>query len=246
MAHTESGDGDGMEEQADPGRGPTLRALRIPRPLAEDAADLIREQILTGGFRRGEHLVEARIAQELNISRGPVREAFKLLGAEGLLADEPRRGTFVVALGPDDVREIYELRGALEGLAARLIAGRRDPAALAELRAAIGRIEEAAAALDPVALGRHDLAFHETLCRMSGNRRIHAAFLQHARALRTLIRFDEYLYGTPADIVEQHRRLLAPIEAGDGEAAARIAERHCEDARQLLANYLDGLEERHA
>ncbi len=62
-----------------------LRPLEVPRSLAEDAADRIREQILAGGFAQGEHLVEAKIADQLNISRGPVREAFKLLRAEGLL-----------------------------------------------------------------------------------------------------------------------------------------------------------------
>ena len=62
-----------------------LQPLEAPRSLAEDAADRIREQILSGGFRQGEHLVETRIAQQLHISRGPVREAFKLLRAEGLL-----------------------------------------------------------------------------------------------------------------------------------------------------------------
>ena len=66
----------------------TLRPLEAPRSLAEDAADRIREQILSGGFRQGEHLVEAKLAEQLNISRGPVREAFKLLRAEGLLNEE--------------------------------------------------------------------------------------------------------------------------------------------------------------
>ena len=74
------------------GSGPDLRPLDGPRSLGEDAADAIREQILNGGFQRGEHLVEARIAQRLGISRGPVREAFKLLRAEGLVAEKARDG----------------------------------------------------------------------------------------------------------------------------------------------------------
>src|SRR6187549_1334353 len=108
-----------------------LAPLTAPRSLAEDAADRIREQILSGGYSQGEHLVEAKIADQLAISRGPVREAFKLLRAEGLLTEEPRRGTFVVSMTPDDVREIYGLRAALEGRAARLLARGRDTKALA-------------------------------------------------------------------------------------------------------------------
>ena len=92
-----------------------LPALRLPRSLAEDAADVLRTQILAGGLPRGAHLVEARIARQFNVSRGPVREAFKLLRAEGLVEEEPRRGTFVVTLSSVDVREIYDLRAALEG-----------------------------------------------------------------------------------------------------------------------------------
>ena len=102
-------------------QGTRLTPIEAPRSLAGDAADRIREEILAGGFRPGDHLVEAKIAEQLSISRGPVREAFKLLRAEGLLKEEPRRGTFVVSLSADDVREIYELRAALESAAGRLL-----------------------------------------------------------------------------------------------------------------------------
>jgi len=71
-----------------------LAPLETPRSLAGDAADRIRESILSGGFRPGEHLVEARIAQQLEVSRCPVRYAFKLLRADGLVEEEPRRVTF--------------------------------------------------------------------------------------------------------------------------------------------------------
>ncbi len=144
----------------------TLRPLDAPRSLAEDAADRIREQILAGGFAQGEHLVEARIAEQLNVSRGPVREAFKLLRSEGLLLDEPRRGTFVVSLSADDVREIYSLRAAIEGRAAKLLAGRRDPAAIAELRVLLSSMEAAAEVDDVATVYRQDLAFHDAVCRL--------------------------------------------------------------------------------
>ena len=73
-----------------------MRPLRARKPLAEEAADQIREEILAGRLGQGERLVEVRIADALNISRGPVREAFKLLRAEGLLNEEQNRGTYVV------------------------------------------------------------------------------------------------------------------------------------------------------
>ena len=75
---------------------PAFAPLAVPRKLADDAAAALREQILSGGIKLGTHLVEARIAALLNVSRGTVREAFKALAAEGLIQEEPRRGAFVV------------------------------------------------------------------------------------------------------------------------------------------------------
>ena len=105
----------------------------------EEAADQIREEILAGRLGQGERLVEVRIADALNISRGPVREAFKLLRAEGLLNEEQNRGTYVVQLSSDDVREIYDLRAAIESRAAKLLARSGRPADLEAIRQALYR-----------------------------------------------------------------------------------------------------------
>lgn len=219
----------------------SLPALAPPRSLAEDAADVLRAQILAGGLPRGAHLVEARIARQLNVSRGPVREAFKVLRAEGLVEEEPRRGTFVVTLSSVDVREIYDLRAALEGRAARSIARTRDPQTIALLRATLDRIAAAAAAGDVREVARNDLAFHESLCRLSGNGRLHMVFLRHVPALQTLIKLDEYLYRSLPEIAAQHEPILAAIRAGDADAAAAACEAHCDEARDQVADYIDHL-----
>lgn len=219
-------------------RQATLRPLTAPRSLTEDAADRIREQILGGGFRQGEHLVEAKIAEQLNISRGPVREAFKLLRAEGLLNEEPRRGTFVVSLTAQDVRDIYGLRAALEGRAARLIARSQNPAALARLRALADDIDRAVAANDAVAASRADLAFHEGLCELCGNSRIHEVFMRYVPTLRGLLRLDEKVLGSLDEISSQHRPFVQAIESGDEESAARLLSEHAEHAGELIAGVL--------
>jgi GntR family transcriptional regulator of gluconate operon len=216
----------------------TLRPLDAPRSLAEDAADRIREQILGGGFKQGEHLVEAKIAEQLNISRGPVREAFKLLRAEGLLNEEPRRGTFVVSLTADDVREIYGLRAALEGRAGRMVARAHDTAALARLRALADDIDRAVASGDPVAASRADLAFHEGLCELCGNSRIHEVFMRYVPTLRGLLRLDEQVLRSLDEISLQHRPLVEAIEAGDEERAATLLNEHAEHAGELIAGVL--------
>jgi len=218
-----------------------LRPLEAPRSLTEDAAERIREEILSGGFLQGEHLVEARIAEQLNVSRGPVREAFKLLRAEGLLEEEPRRGTFVVSLSSADVRQIYGLRAAIEGRAARLLATDPSPPAVAELRESLERIEQAVAARDPAAVFRRDLEFHEGLCRLSGNARLHEVFVRYVPMLRALLRLDERVVGSLDDAVLQHRGLVEAIEAGDPAEAARRAEEHSDHAGDLIAAYLESL-----
>ncbi|MEP7060467.1 MAG: GntR family transcriptional regulator [Actinomycetota bacterium] len=217
----------------------TLKPLQPTRSLAEDAADMIREQILGGGFEQGEHLVEARIAEQLNVSRGPVREAFKLLRAEGLLEEEPRRGTFVVTLSPDDVREIYGLRAAIEGRAARMLAMANDSAATAELRRLLGAMEDAVRVGDAAAVFRRDLAFHDGLCRLAGNDRLHEVFLRHVPMLRALLRLDERVYRSLDEVANEHLPLVEAIEGGDAEAAARMAEAHCDHAGDLISAYIE-------
>ncbi|HSL09888.1 MAG TPA: GntR family transcriptional regulator [Actinomycetota bacterium] len=216
-----------------------LRPIAPPRSLAEDAADRIREEILSGGFAQGEHLVEAKIAERLNVSRGPVREAFKLLRSEGLLQEEPRRGTFVVRLLPADIREIYGVRAAIEGRAARSIAERRDTVAASELRERLAAIEDAVRRGEPTAVFRRDLEFHDALCRLSGNARLHEVFTRYVPTLRALLRLDEHVYRSLDDIAMEHRPLLDAIERGDAARAAELAEHHCDHAGELIAGLID-------
>jgi DNA-binding GntR family transcriptional regulator len=216
-----------------------LRPLHAPRSLAEDAADRVREQILAGGFRQGEHLVEAKIAEQLGISRGPVREAFKLLRAEGLLEEEPRRGTFVVSLTPDDVRQIYGLRAALEGRAARLLARSGNPSAIESLRSLADAIEAAVRSEDPAAVSRADLAFHEGLCSLCGNERIHEVFVRYVPTLRALLRLDEQVLRSLDEIPLQHRPFVEAIADGDEELAGRLLADHVDEAGELIAELLE-------
>jgi GntR family transcriptional regulator of gluconate operon len=221
---------------------PPLAPLAAPRSLAEDAADRIREQILSSGFRPGEHLVEAKIAEQLAISRGPVREAFKLLRAEGLLKEEPRRGTFVVSLTANDVREIYGLRAALEGRAARTLARDRRPETLDRLRALADQIDTAVAAGDSSAVARADLAFHQGLCELCGNARILEVFDRYVPTLRALLRLDELVLRSLSEVSLQHRPLVEAIEAGDDDSASRLLAEHSEQAGELIAGIVSANE----
>lgn len=238
----------GQPDQSEPARVPTdlgaLPALPAPRRLAEDAADILRERILAGGLVRGTHLVEAKIAAQLNVSRGTVRAAFSILAAEGLIVEGTRRGAFVVSLTGADVREIYDVRAAVEGRAAQLIVRAGLPAVLADLDGIVSAMEAAAKAGDVATVRRLDLEFHERVCVLSGNRRLHEVFVRHVPAVQTLIRHDDRLHFPGEATAAQHRPLLDALRGGDPEAAARAFQHHCDEARDLVAPYFDRLDDR--
>lgn len=218
----------------------TLKPLSSPT-LSEQTAEAIRSRILGGTFASGERLVETRLAKQLQVSRGPVREALKQLAAEGLVREEPRRGTFVAAPTEEDARDLYDLRAAIEARAARLVIDRDDPSAIPALREALERISAAVRAADLRSLVRSDYEFHETLCRASGNRRLHEVFVRNAGVLRVLIHLEEERFYESFDEVEhQHREVLEQIEAGDGPGAEALVVEHLESARDRLLNHLKG------
>jgi GntR family transcriptional regulator of gluconate operon len=220
----------------------SLRPL-ASRTLADRAAELLRERILAGDLASGDRLVEARIAQQLGISRGPLREALRQLGAEGLVREEPRRGTFVATPTAEDVRDAYDLRAAIEGKAVRLVISTADPAALDALRRALDRIGAAAKAGDLRKLVRADYDFHETLCRVSANRRLHETFVRNASALRILLRLEEErFYRSFDEVWNQHRELLTAVEAGDASDAETMFTEHLESARDRLMKHLATVE----
>jgi GntR family transcriptional regulator, gluconate operon transcriptional repressor len=136
------------------------------------------------------------------------------------------------------------LRAAIEGRAARLLAARKDPAAIGELRALLSSIQAAAEADDVTTVYRQDLAFHDAVCRLSGNERLHEVFARYVPMLRALLHVDERMQESLSVVAEQHRPVVDAIEAGDVEAAVRHAEHHCDQAGDLIAGYLDSLSER--
>jgi DNA-binding GntR family transcriptional regulator len=216
-----------------------LEPLEPRATLAHTTADALRERILSGHFAPGERLVEAEIARQLGISRGPVREAMAKLREEALVRDEPHRGWFVSELTADDIREIYELRSAIEARAARLIIERDDAAAFAELGALFDRLREAAKADDRDRFAQLDYEFHETLTRLSGNRRLHRVFVNQAGFLRTLLRLEiTTQYESLDGILSEHEHLLKEIQSRDRARAEAACELHLEQAGERVTRML--------
>src|SRR5438309_739868 len=138
-------------------------------PLAQGVAGEIRERILGGRFAPGARLAEEPLSEELGVSRMPVREALRLLSAEGIVVLEPRRGASVASHTPEQVQELVEVRATLEGLNARLAARRHDPVQIAKLERIVAdgaRINERT---ELSVIQANNARFHEALEDIAAN-----------------------------------------------------------------------------
>ena len=209
--------------------------MQLPDSLSKRVLHELRERILDGQFSLGEKLSEAGLARDLGISRGPVREALQDLRAEGLVQQEPRRGAFVVRLDADDVREIYDLRAALETRAVRLMMERPADDWLPAVEIALERLLLATYDGQRADVAKADLAFHDVICQMSGNSRLRAVFTASAAVLRMLLVVE----GSASSLADEqlrddHRVLCQVLREGDARAAEAAFDRHLREARDRV------------
>lgn len=208
----------------------TLTAVAIGRlgdahrTLREIVAEEIREMIQRGDLGPGERLLEDRLAEQLGVSRNPVREAIRALEHTGLVEVQPRRGAYVAALDPQQAVELLELRAVLESFAARLAAERRTPPQLADIRAAFEAGRAATEANNAVSAARAHRAFHLAIEAAAGNSYLGPA-VEPLRA-RTELVFVVLADRRGLIGWTEHVAILEAIEAGDPDAAAAAARRH--------------------
>jgi DNA-binding GntR family transcriptional regulator len=131
--------------------------------LAEQVARELRQAILTRRRKPGDRLVEDRLSEEMGVSRVPIREALRVLAAEGLVEVQPRRGASVAKVSPEVARDLVEVRATLEGLNARLAARHHEDAIVAELRRVLEAGNAAARSRNLDDLVRLNGAFHDKL-----------------------------------------------------------------------------------
>jgi len=186
---------------------------------------VLRRGILDGELAPGHRLRSAALATHPNASRTPVREALRKLETEGLVVAS-RNGLVVRQLTEQDLTEIFYIREALEGMAARLAAENATPAELDELKAMFEDLETSAARGDIAGLRELTGEFHMLVCRASHNARLAQALqglLDHARQAQSS---TLYLPGRPADALKEHRGLLRAIEKRDLDLAETVARQH--------------------
>jgi DNA-binding GntR family transcriptional regulator len=212
---------------------PTSEHELLPRgrSAAQQAYEYVKARLLDGRFAGGTLLSENEIAQRLNVSRTPVRQAFVQLEAEGLLELYPRRGALVVPISASEAEDVLEARMLIEQHAAhRAAASGRTLAAT--LRALVAEQEES---LDDVpGFARSDRAFHRAIVEAGGNqlltRQYDALRDRHQRIAAAAVARDP---GRIARFIAEHREILGAIEGGDGDAAASLMASHLQSAHEL-------------
>ncbi|WP_328683993.1 GntR family transcriptional regulator [Streptomyces sp. NBC_01261] len=182
----------------------------------------LRQDIIAGRLRPGDRLVERELAERFGISRVPVREAIRALVAEGFVHFETPRRTVVRRLTPNDVRELFELREALEVYAAGLAASRATPEELAEVRDLLDRAAAATEAGDAEVITDINSRLHDSIVAIAGNTLLTAALEPVAGRLRWMTRRNEEW----PQLLLEHRELYEAIASGDPDRARAHALAH--------------------
>jgi phosphonate utilization transcriptional regulator len=221
---------------------PTIALLQTSS-LASAAQAELERMILSGELAPGAKLTEMALAARLGISRGPLREAFRMLEEAGLVRTEKNRGVFVRDIPIDEAIEIFDLRAAMDELVGRQLAERITPAQLKEVKALVDAMERAvkAPASEESAREYHllNLQFHDRLVEMAGNRKLTAIYRKLIKELslfRRLNLADGWLMPVSAG---EHRAIVKAIAAGEPAAAGQAMFDHVMESKErTVRNHL--------
>jgi len=212
---------------------PSLSQLKRFSGLDVDVLEVLREAILDGVFQPGDRLNESHIADQLNISRGPVREALRRLEEMGLVVRSPGRGCFVRQYERRDIEELWTLRSVLEQFAIGLaspVATKKDLRHLSEI---INKMHQAAAEKEQRKLLKLDFQFHDYLLELAN----HSLLKETWQSLG--IRIQRFLYLQPAiydnldKIPQTHEPIVSALKAGDTAKAQEAIEQHISEVAEL-------------
>src|SRR6476660_7793508 len=209
--------------------------------LREQALDVLRNAITSGEIKPGTHLVETELSAALSISRGTLREALRQLQQEGLVEPSERGRLRVRTVSAPEIGDMFEVRSALEGLAAALLCTIRNrKAVVRQLQTALDALAAATGSIhDMVEI---DLQFHRTLCTLTGN----AALLRSWEGIAGSIRMSIMFAGTDRALsnmsVPRHQVLVDAVAAGDPDQARIAVDEHMREAATALIEQHPDLE----
>jgi DNA-binding GntR family transcriptional regulator len=208
------------------------------KPLREIVFESLREAIINGNLEPGERMMEIQLADEMGVSRTPVREAIRKLELEGFVVMIPRKGAYVAGISLKDIADVFEIRAALESLAAALAAERITEEELESLECSLVKVAECTEADDLEALITVDTDFHDILYKASRNERL----VQIVSNLREQIqRFRMTSLSQPGrmkDAMEEHRKLVEALSERNIELARTLAREHIEYAESSMLDVI--------
>jgi DNA-binding GntR family transcriptional regulator len=233
----------GAEERAGDGRdGAGSEALIQQSLLGKQVYELLWQRIVSHQLQPGDKLSDLRLSEELRVSRTPVREALHRLAQEGIVRAESRRGFYVSHFSSEDVREVYDVRTALEVLAVRLALPHLRGADLTAAQAELDAVSRRLHAGDPEANETFlviDRACHEMLVQAANNRRLAGMMTSLQAQLRVFQFYGIHFQDMMKLSLEHHQAILAALRAGDGPAAEAAMERHIQEVKaRVLAEFL--------
>lgn len=207
-------------------------------PLRDVVFQALRKAILTGDLKPGERLMEIHLADELGVSRTPIREAIRKLELEGLVTMLPRRGAQVAEISEKGLRDVLEVRRALDIFCAETACERIDDIGKEELKAACENFEAAVKTGDASKIAKADVEFHDIIIRATGNERIVVVINNLAEQMYRY-RFeyikDESIH---SQLIEEHRALTKAITEGNLKDAEDAAGRHIDNQEASILKQL--------
>ncbi|MFC4563403.1 GntR family transcriptional regulator [Nocardiopsis mangrovi] len=206
--------------------------------VADEVYERLREKIFTGELPPGARLSVPALAESLEVSRSPVRDAVLRLVQERLAREEPRRGAVVARVGIAELVAIYEIREVLEGLAARLAVENAGRKLVRALREALDEHEAALRTADLAASTEADLRFHRLIREAAANPEVIRVLDDVQAQVRLAMRSTTVTAG-PRQAVDDHRAILTAIESGDAVAAEQAARAHIFRLRSVLQRQLE-------
>lgn len=209
----------------------------LPPAIAED----LKRLIYSGEIQPGERLNEAALALRMGTSRGPIREAIRMLAGLGLVTAVPNRGVFVRQLSVREMLEVYELRALIFGFAAARASEHLDAPHRAQFEQLLEQMDAACDAGDGTRYYELNLRFHALILQLSGNQRAHQAYDDYVKELH---RFRRSYFDAPGNMRRsnaEHRAIFEAIVRGAGSQARNVAERHVLSGRDRLLMRLGDL-----
>jgi len=214
--------------------------------LSKKVYKILKKEIIKGSFKPGDKVLENKIAEQMGISRTPVREAIRVLAAEGFVTLNPNQGIVVRSVSAENIREILQIHSVLEGLAARLFCEVINEENLKELENYVNKMEKLANKKDTLAYSEVDLQFHELIVNNSRNKRLmqmrknmsDQAQRYRISSLRIPRRFKESL--------KEHQNILEAFKTKDAKKADSISQKHIQNAlKNIMNNVVEKKENSH-